>query len=351
MIFATPWAFITLLVIPLVLWLKLSKKKRASMPYSSAALAARGGNSIRNSLIRLPLVFRVLVLILLILALARPQEGLEKIFDVSRGVAIEMVVDRSGSMGAEMEFDGGKMNRLEVVKRVFKEFVNGNGDKLKGRPNDLIGMITFARYADTVCPLTLAHGPLGRFLDNVQLVENREEDGTAIGDALMLAAARLKTAEESLSARAHDKNRKFDIKSKIIVLLTDGENNAGSMPLEAAALAKKWGIKIYTIGVGGDDGLRKIQTMFGTQIVRTGRGVDRKTLTALAEETGGIFRMAEDGEALRAVYEEINRLEASEVESIRYMDYREFFTGFALAALALLTFEIILSSTVLRTAP
>ncbi len=352
MIFASPWMFLFLLLIPLVLFYHFFRQQRGALAFSSTVHPAAVKRSRRQQLFRLPLILRILVIVLLSVGLARPQEGREKVFDVSKGVAIEMVVDRSGSMGAEMEFDGDRLNRLEVVKRVFKEFVKGNDQVLEGRPNDLIGMITFARYAETVCPLTLAHGALDKFLDNVQLVKQRQEDGTAIGDALALAAARLKTAEENIARAGREKEKTYEIKSKIIVLLTDGENNAGKrLPHEAATLAKEWGIKIYTIGVGNSDGLMKIDTFFGPQMIRTGRGVDKKALAALAENTGGIFRLAEDGDGLRSIYEEINQLEKSEVESVRYMDYRELYPSFVALALAFLVLEIVLQTTIFRKIP
>jgi len=255
-------------------------------------------------------------------------------------------------MGAEMEFGGKRLSRLEVVKRIFAEFVTGQGGYLPGRPNDMIGMISFARYADTICPLTLAHGALSEFINHLQLVKQRDEDGTAIGDGIALAAARLKTAEDTIRNQTDQQDKDFEIKSKIIILLTDGQNNAGKRsPTEAAALAKKWGIKIYTIGVGGEEGVMRQQSLLGSFLVRLGEGVDRKTLQNLAETTGGIFRMAEDADSLRAVYREIDQLERSEVESIRYLDYRERFQPFLLVALSLLVAEIILNNTVFRKIP
>ena len=349
--FASPWVLLVLLAVPLILYFQLFRHRRGSIRFSSILHAGQSGRSAIQQIFRLPLLIRVLLMVLLALALARPQEGTEKVFEVSKGIAIEMVVDRSGSMGAEMEFDGGLLTRLDVVKSVFAEFINGNDDELTGRPNDLVGMITFARYSDTICPLTLAHGVLSRFLENVKLVTRKSEDGTAIGDALALAAARLKTAEETLSGQGSVKDDNYEIKSKIIILLTDGENNMGSRsPMQAAALAKEWGIKIYTVGVGVD-AVIQVQTPFGLRRMRAGRGVDRKTLKALAEATGGVFRMAEDGDALREIYQEINQLEKSEVESVRWIDYREFFTIFATIALALLVLEIIMNCTIFRKIP
>jgi len=347
---ANPSALLALLLLPFLLYWGMGVRKRAALGFSSLALLPKG-MGLRRRLVHLPLFLRLAALALIIMAIARPQAGMEKVREVNKGIAIEMVVDRSGSMGQDMEFDGRKLTRLAVVKKVFAEFVNGYGP-LPGRPNDLIGLITFARYADTICPLTLAHGPLTKFLDTIKLVPPKSsENRTSIGDAIALAAARLKTAEQAMANRPKDRGSSYKIKSKIIILLTDGRNNAGRYsPEEAGALAKKWGIKVYAIGVGGDD-LVKVQTFFGTQMIRTGNGVDRKMLRGLAEKTGGIFRMADDAKALRSVYEEIDKLEKSKVESIRFLDYKEYFFYFALAAFILLITEIVLRCTVFRRIP
>jgi Ca-activated chloride channel family protein len=301
----------------------------------------------------LPLFLRAAALILLVLALARPQMGREKVKDVTKGVAIQMVIDRSSSMSAEMEYRGMRRNRLEVVKKVFEEFLMGNGEELEGRPNDLVGMVSFARYADTMAPLTLGHGALLRFLDQVKIVTRRSEDGTAIGDALALAAARLRTAEEDLARYADESGEKeYEIKSKIIILLTDGQNNYGKRtPEQAAELAAEWGITVYTIGVGGDEGVSTVKTLFGNFKVPTGTRVDTRPLQRVAEMTGGIFRMAGDDESLREVYGEIDALEKSNIESVRYVDYKELFVPFALAALCLVLLELLLAATIFRRIP
>jgi len=346
--FNTPWAFLILLAIPVVLYFHRYRRRGVAFRFSSTRHAAASGRSLRQRFLAVPLLLRVLALVFLAIALARPQQGRERIRDVSRGVAIEMVVDRSGSMAAEMAFGRERVNRLEAVKRVFEEFVHGNGKDLPGRGNDLVGMISFARYADTICPLTLGHGALSRFLEDVQLVMRKSEDGTAIGDALALAAARLQTAEEAVARQVQDAGQVYDIKSKIIILLTDGQNNFGKRePLEAAALA----IKIYTIGVGGGESMVTIQTPFGDRLVPSRSTLDERTLRAIADQSGGIYRAADDADSLRAVYREIDELEKSEFESVRYLDYREWFTPFAVAALLCLAFEVILSCTVLRKIP
>jgi Ca-activated chloride channel family protein len=211
-------------------------------------------------------------------------------------------------------------------------------------------MISFARYPDTVCPLTLAHGALSALLPTVRLVDQETEDGTAIGDAIALAAARLQTAEETL-ARQTGEAVDYEIKSKIIILLTDGENNVGERTVEEAAeLAAEWGIKIYAIGIGGE-APSLLNTMFGNFSLRMGRGVDEGALKTLSETTGGIYRVADDAATLRSVYEEIDQLEKSEIESTRFVDYREFFPPFVLVALGLLAFEVLLSGTVFRRHP
>ena len=350
--FEAPWAFLILLLLPLAVILYYRTKGSGSVRFSTITHARQVKRSLKQRLMSLPLLFRLSTLILLAIVLARPQEGKERIQDISQGIAIEMVVDRSGSMGVEMEFEGERFTRLGAVKRVFDEFVTGKNGDLPGRPDDLIGMITFARYADTVCPLTLAHGALSQFLGNVQLVKRRSEDGTAIGDGIALAAARLKTAEKTLAHQTRGSEKKFDIKSKVIILLTDGRNNAGSRtPEEAAAMAKEWDIKIYTIGVGGTEGLMRQRGIFGSFLFRTGEEVDEQMLESIAQTTGGIFRMAEDVESLRAIYKEIDQMERSEIESARYLDYRELFQPFLLLAIGLLATEVALTNTVFRKIP
>ncbi len=351
--FASPWAFLLLLAIPAVL-LYLSRRGGAgSVRFSSIANARGAGRSMRQRLAALPLILRIAVLILVVTALARPQMGREKVKDVTKGIAIEMVIDRSGSMGAEMDYKGRRLNRLEVVKKVFEEFLVGNNGSLKGRPNDLVGMVAFARYADTMAPLTLGHGALLRFIDSVRLVTRRSEDGTAIGDAIALAAARLKTAEEDVASFGSEEGGKeYEIKSKIIILLTDGQNNFGRRtPEEAAQLSADWGIKIYTIGVGSDEGVSTVKTLFGDFKVPNASRVDTGPLERVAAITGGVFRLAEDEKSLREIYEEIDGLEKSEIESVRYVDYRELFFPFTVAALAMLLAEIFLANTFFRRIP
>ncbi len=349
--FSNPWLLLLALSPVILFVIYLKRRAWGSLKFSSTDSIRQLKTTWRRRLAHLPAVLRMLGLILLIIALARPQKGTQQIVDASEGIAIEMVIDRSGSMSNEMEFQAEQMTRLDAVKRVFKEFALGNDEDLEGRPNDLIGVITFGTYADTVCPLTLGHGVLPQFLKTIQLPKTREEGQTAIGDGIALAAARLKTAEKTLEKQV-GQEKTFTIKSKIMILLTDGEQTAGKRnPIEAAKLAKEWGIKIYTIGVGSDEGVRRVNTFFGSRLIRAPSEVDKETLQAIADETGGKFYMAEDAAALREVYKEIDTLEKSEVKSLRYVNYDEVFHWFLYPGLALLGLELLLSTTLLRRVP
>jgi len=349
--FESPWAFLLLLLIPFIIWLRFFRPGRTAIRFSTISIAAKAGKSARQRFLWVPDFLRLVALVLFIAALARPQSGLEQVREINKGIAIEMVLDRSGSMAAELEYRGEVMTRLDAVKTVFEEFVMGSAQGLEGRPNDLIGMIIFARYPDTICPLTLAHGALPEFLKSVNIVQEREEDGTAIGDALALAAARLETAEKSLKGQKGTANV-YKIKSKVIVLLSDGENNYGKRtPIEAAELAAKWGIKIYTIAIVGGETVTSIQTPFGVYKVPSTQTVDTSALKDIAEKTGGFYREAKDVASLREIYKEIDSMEKSEIESVRFIDYKELFHWFALAGLAFLIVETILKATLFRKMP
>ena len=290
-------------------------------------------------------------LLLIVVALARPQVGVEKLHEVNRGVAIQMVVDISSSMDLPADAFGRQMSRLEIAKRVFAEFIAGAGKGSQRRENDLIGMVTFARYADTLCPLTLGHGALLQFVRDLEPESRPLEDGTAIGDALMLAAARLSQARAASGQYEDAAGADYEIKSKVIVLLTDGENNCGRhMPMQAAALAQKWGIRIHTIGFGDRPETRVVQTPAGEREV-SANSADTETLALVARVTGGVFRRASDARSLHAVYQEIEAMEKSDIISIAQLDYGEAFDAWALGALVCLVLETLLSATALRRLP
>lgn len=347
--FESPLA-LTLLIIPLALMF-VRLRKPASVALPAAALGEPLPKTLRQRLLWLPRVLALVGTMTLIVALARPQMGSGKEITSTDAVAIQLVVDRSGSMAAPMSLDGQNMNRLDVVKRVLRGFLLGDGKQLKGRPADLIGLVQFAGFADTKCPMVRDHRTLQQLADSIALAQQRFEDGTAIGDGLALAAARLRTAEHDLKSRHTDKSGDdFRIKSKVIILLTDGDNNRGEHdPLEAAKLAAEWGIKVYTIGIGSGEQI--LRSPFGDRRMPFPAEVDDKTLTAIAEATGGKYWRADNGAALREIYAEIDRLEKSHVKTLDYVDYQEAFTPWAIAGAALLALQALLGSTVLRRTP
>jgi len=358
----SPWVLVLLALGPLTAYLMMRRGGRARLRFSSLRDARRVGASWRVRLRPVLMVLRLLCVVLLVVALARPRHGSQMHRVAAKGVAMQLVVDRSGSMEARMSYGGKEMSRLDVVKRVLGDFVKG-GEELAGRPNDLIGLVTFARYADTTCPLVHAHDAVLGFLKQTPVVGQRSaENATAIGDAISLAAARLKTAEEELTRRnralqgttreGEDSRPAYEIRSKVIVLLTDGRNNAGEHePMAAVALAKEWGIKVYTVGIGGGEGGVRVQGLFGDFLMPSGQEFDEALLKAMAKETGGFYGRADDGEALRTLCQKIDEQEKSEIETVEYSRYEERFGPWALGALAVLALEIMLGCTVLRKIP
>ena len=294
-------------------------------------------------------------LILLTIALARPQSGKSESRMSGEGIAIEIVLDVSGSMEAlDFELDGQNVNRLEAVKHVITDFAIGSNDgKLAGRNDDLIGVVAFGGFADSKCPLTIDHGALVDIIDSLQIPKPvrdgqgrvlnadmmQEELATAIGDGLALGADRLRDAKA---------------KSKVMVLLTDGDNNAGVIePREAAAIAKELGIKVYTIGIGSNDVVPVPQEdEFGRTVLVPARfRVDEELLREIAQTTGGTYFHASDSEGLTDVYSAIDRLEKSRIEESKYSEYTELFRWFAGSGLALIVAVNMLLETRFRSLP
>ncbi len=336
---ADPYA---LLLLPLVLLLWFHNRRRqrpAAIAYPSTQELGLIQPSLMTRLRRALPFLRALVLLLCVVPLARPQQGLKASKVYSEGIAIVMVVDISGSMAAlDLQLDGQQSNRLKVVKHTFRQFVQG-GRRLSGRDADLIGMVAFARYADSISPLTLDHDTLLSLLDQVEIVTLREEDGTAVGEAIALGVARL---------------RDSTAKSRVMILLTDGANNAGETePLQAAQIAKALGIKIYTIGAG-TQGVAPVpmRTRDGRQVLRRMQvHIDERTLKEIAKMTGGQYFRATDSEALESIYSEIDRLEKTTNVAEYFQQYAEQFTLFLLPGLALLLLEVVLINTRFRTVP
>jgi len=354
--FAYPWVFFGLIPILLLLIRQAVSRRRQAMPFSSVATAESTPPSIRQIGSWLPDVVRTLAVVALLVAVARPQTD-HFISSLQReGVAIELLVDISSSMEMRMKHEGRDVNRMEVAKAVIKQFVTGDEKvQLKGRPDDLVGLISFARFTDTLCPLTLSHDAVIFMADELKINVKPNEDGTAYGDATMIAAARLAKLEETLTAGSAEAAALGRIKSKIIVLLTDGENNCGEyLPLQAAALAKEWGIRIYTISLTEAPKTQFVLVEGETQETieaARARGAAERNLEKMAEMTGGIFRTAFDFDTLQAVYKEIDQLERSQLRSTHKRIPGEQFHWFALAGLSLLMGELALRSTWLRQVP
>jgi len=258
-----------------------------------------------------------------------------------------LVLDRSSSMGEPMIFRGEQHTRIDVVREIAGKFIQGDGEELKGRPEDLIGLVTFAGYADTVCPLVRIHDTLVEFVDQLALAQIRSEDGTAIGDGLALAAARLKQAEDELAERNEGtSDPDFEISSKVIVLMTDGQENGGDVSFrQASELCKELGVKLYAIGIGGGP----YRDRFGRNRISRSPA-EEPSFRANAELTGGIALSAQTGEDLLAIYEKIDELEKTEIESIEFTSYHEAFTPYAIWGLALVLADALAAWTLFRRA-
>jgi len=354
-----PWWLLLLLLLPLVWmrWLRPSARATVVLPAAGALLAsgARGTGLLVRARWLVP-TLRTLAVAILVLGLAGPIKANEQTRVLVEGIAIEMVIDRSGSMMA-LDFSRAnrQMDRLDAVKLVATEFIKGGGG-LPGRPNDLIGLVTFARFADSLSPPTLDHDFVIEALMSLRPATQQGEDGTAIGDGVALAVERLRDLAES---RTDDPSRR--IKSRVIILLTDGENNAGDIdPMTAAELARTLGIRVYTIGVGSRGmAPMPVQTPLGMQYVNQPVSIDEDLLRRMADLTGGEYFRATDERSLRAIYERIDMLEKTASEERRYLQstalaVEPFTLGGArippllLGVVVLLALELLLSHTRLR---
>lgn len=351
--FQQPWWFLALIPLLLVIGVAMRREKRGAIWYSSTDLLASLPTTWAQMARRGLPWLRFCGLALLVVALARPQYGLREFRVRKDGIAIMMCLDRSGSMSAlDFQLDGNRVNRLEAVKRVFRDFVVGD-DRLAGRPDDLVGLISFGGFAEGRSPLTLDHTALTQILETVDIpqpirdaagnvINERflaEEQSTAIGDAVALAVARLRDSAS---------------KSKVIILLSDGENTAGVVqPEDAARAAKEFGIKIYAIGVGSTGRAPfPAENMFGqTVLVNREVKLDEKSLKMLADTTGGRYYNARDTQALSEVYGEIDQLEKTVSEGRLFSEYRELYQSLVLWGLGLLLLELVLRCTRFRSLP
>jgi Ca-activated chloride channel family protein len=325
--FAYPWILYLLLFVPLMaawFWFK-GRKTQPSVNYSSLRIFNELKPTWRERLKYLPSFLRMLGVALLIIALARPQnfQSGENIY--TEGIDITMVLDISGSMLAEDL----KPNRLNAAKDVIDEFV-------QARISDRIGLVVFARDAFTQCPLTVDYSVLRNLLNDIK--SGMIEDGTAIGNAIANGVNRLKDSK---------------VKSKVMILLTDGVNNAGEVdPISAAHSAKTFNIRVYTIGVGTrGEAPYPVQTPFGTRYQMVPVEIDENVLKEIAKLTDGAYFRATDNKKLKEIYETIDKLEKTKVEITSYRNAKELYYSWLGGGLILLLLELGISRTVLRKLP
>jgi len=263
----------------------------------------------------------------LIVGLARPQRGRAETEVTSEGIDIMLAIDASGSMAAmDFKLDGEAVDRLTVVKKVVTEFI-------RQQKGDRLGMVVFGDEAYTQCPLTLDYDVLTQLLDHVEV--GIAGDGTAIGDGISLAVKRLKDLPG---------------KSRVVILLTDGRSNAGSVsPDKAAEIAKTFGVKVYTIGIGTKGPVPFPQPgIFGNRLIYVDLDMDEETLQKIADTTGGKFFFATDTSKLESIYREIGQLEKTKAKVKHYEIYEEWYSYFGFAAMGLMLMESFLASTWLR---
>lgn len=325
MTFANPgYLFLLLLLIPIIGWYIYELwKSDASVQISDSTALAAQPKSWRVWLLHVPFVLRVAAVTLLSIALARPQLTNRWTSESTEGIDIMMALDISGTMLAEDL----KPNRLEAAKSVAQDFVIA-------RPNDQIGLVVFAGESFTQCPLTIDHAVLVNLFRSVEY--GMVEDGTAIGLGLANAVNRMKDSET---------------KSKVVILLTDGSNNRGDIdPQTAAEIAKTFGIRVYTVGVGSYGQARvPVNTPLGKQYVTMDSEFDESTLKRIAQTTGGQYFRATDNTSLKQIYEQIDQMEKTKLRVREYSKHTENFMPYLIAALICLLLEVIIRYFVVRT--
>ena len=325
-----------LLALPVYFW---ALRSGGHVVFSSLRQLPAAAKTWRTRLRFVPPLSLALATVALAVALAGPRVADRQTRVKKQGIAIMMVIDISGSMQAlDLSTPDRERTRLDAVREVLVDFVLG-GHGLPGRPDDLLGIVSFAAYADTRCPLTLDHANLAKSAKQIEIVTKEDEDGTAIGDGLGLALERL---------------RESKAKSRVAVLLTDGVNNRGdTAPLQAAELAATLGIKVYTVGAG-TNGMAPVRVTdgFGRRFLsRMPVEIDEKMLRAIADKTGGRYFRATDDKTLTQVYREIDALERSEFVEQRYRQYHEYYPLALTLGLMLATLAWLLQATLLRRVP
>lgn len=327
MTFANPEYFFLLILLPaMVYWyIRRQRQHYAEIQVPTVRAFATTPRSWRQRFRHLLFVLRMLAFSFLVIALARPQSSSKGENVSTEGIDIILVNDISGSMLAE-DF---RPNRIEAAKKVAADFIDG-------RETDRIGLVVFAGESFTQCPLTIDHAVLKNLLK--ELKSGVIEDGTAIGMGLATAVSRLKESKA---------------KSRVIILLTDGVNNRGSIdPMTAAGIAQSFGVRVYTIGVG-TIGMAPypFQTQFGIQYQNVRVEIDEALLQKIADQTGGKYFRATDNRSLKTIYAEIDQLEKTKIEVTQFRRHKEEYYSAAMFAGLLLLLEILLGQTVLRKQP
>jgi len=328
--FANPSLLFLFVLIPiLIFWyFRWNKRRFGTLRYSNLGVVKSVVKfSSKKKYRHLPFILRLLAISFLILCFARPQSSHTEEEVITEGVDIALALDISSSMLAE---DFKPNNRLEAAKLVAKDFI-------KGRKNDRIGIVVFAAKSFTQCPLTLDYGILLNFIDEVE--SGMIEDGTAIGMAIANAANRLRDSKA---------------KSKIVILLTDGQNNKGQLdPITAAKVAQAFDIRIYTVGVGkrGTALYPVDDPIFGKRYVQMPVQIDEKTLKAIAKITKGSYYRATDKESLDKIFQEIDQLEKTKIEIKQFSRFKELFSTYLFMALGLIVVEVVLTNTKFRKIP
>jgi len=328
--FEDPWLlFFGLLLVP-VFYRYWKRTGSAKIQFSSlapfSAIAPSPNVQLRHSLI----VLRCMGIGLCVIALARPQAGQKETEIVTEGIDIMLCLDTSGSMRAlDFEREGRRTDRLDIVKEVIREFI-------QKRKNDRIGMVVFGEQAFTQCPLTMDYGVLLSFLDRIEI--GMAGDSTAVGSALATGVKRLTDVPG---------------KSRVIILVTDGRNNAGRItPETAAEIAETYKVKVYTIGVGVEgESPFLMETLFGKRYVYQKVDLDEETLRHIADKTGGLYFRATDTASLEKIYEQIDEMERTEAKVKEYMEFEELFARFAFPGLLLILAGFILENTRFRKIP
>ncbi len=340
MTFAYPWI---LLMLPLAL-IPLRRRPLRAITVSGLAVWRNVPPSGRLRWLHRVRYMSAFALGLLVTACAGPQMERQVGEETREGVAIQLLVDISSSMEQSLAADRGeRLSRLEAAKRVVEQFIRHRGD-------DLIGLIAFARYADTLSPLTYGHEALVEIVRELDIQERPAEDGTGYGGALALACARLdQMCQWQPGAGEPASDPSATVRSKVVVLLTDGENNCGlRLPEEAAGLAKKWGIRVYAISMKDDEDASSQELRNDDE----GLTDAEKLLRRLADETGGAYWKIGNATHLQEVYERIDHLETSEIKTaiLYHSEISPLFQYLACAAFVLLMAVRIMRTTWLRVA-